>query len=85
MAYGSLLEAKTDMNQIFVNAKRFNAPGSPLFMDAKKLHVSLFLYQGVPYLACAARKLALAGIGSRFPARSTGPEKLESKLRVPDR
>ncbi|GAA5839237.1 hypothetical protein JCM3766R1_003151 [Sporobolomyces carnicolor] len=41
LAYGSLLEAKTDMNQIFVNAKRFNAPGSPLFMDAKKLHKNL--------------------------------------------
>jgi hypothetical protein len=39
--YTSLLEAKTDMNQIFVNAKRFNAPGSPLFMDAKKLHKNL--------------------------------------------
>ncbi|GAA6010421.1 hypothetical protein JCM11491_006930 [Sporobolomyces phaffii] len=40
-AYNSLLDAKTDMNQIFVNAKRFNAPGSPLFMDAKKLHKNL--------------------------------------------
>ncbi|GAA5936007.1 bromodomain-containing protein [Sporobolomyces koalae] len=41
LSYISLLDAKTDMNQIFVNAKRFNAPGSPLFLDAKKLHKNL--------------------------------------------
>ncbi|GAA5914305.1 bromodomain-containing protein [Sporobolomyces salmoneus] len=41
LSYSSLLEAKTDMNQIFVNAKRFNARESPLFMDAKKLHKNL--------------------------------------------
>lgn len=30
---------RTDFNQIFVNAKRYNAPGSPIFLDAKRLHV----------------------------------------------
>ncbi|GAA6059724.1 hypothetical protein JCM10212_000252 [Sporobolomyces blumeae] len=38
LSYTCLLDAKTDMNQIFVNAKRFNAPGSAIFLDAKKLH-----------------------------------------------
>ncbi|GAA5913155.1 hypothetical protein JCM5296_007550 [Sporobolomyces johnsonii] len=38
LAYNCLLDAKTDMNQIFVNAKRYNAPGSTIFVDAKKLH-----------------------------------------------
>ncbi|GAA5948731.1 hypothetical protein JCM21900_005276 [Sporobolomyces salmonicolor] len=38
LAYSCLLDAKTDMNQIFVNAKRYNAPGSTIFVDAKKLH-----------------------------------------------
>lgn len=31
-------DVRTDINQIFVNAKRYNAPGSPIFMDAKRLH-----------------------------------------------
>ncbi|GAA5966595.1 hypothetical protein JCM3765_005668 [Sporobolomyces pararoseus] len=40
-SYPSLSDAKTDMNQIFVNAKRFNQRESLLFMDAKKLHKNL--------------------------------------------
>ncbi|GAA5975601.1 hypothetical protein JCM10908_005213 [Rhodotorula pacifica] len=38
LQYRSFPDAKTDMNQIFVNAKRYNAPGSPIFNDAKRLH-----------------------------------------------
>ena len=36
--YRSFPDFKTDLNQIFVNAKRYNAPGSPIFLDAKYLH-----------------------------------------------
>lgn len=36
--YRSFPDLKTDLNQIFVNAKRYNAPGSPIFLDAKYLH-----------------------------------------------
>lgn len=32
---------RNDFNQCFVNAKRYNAPGSGIFLDAKKLHVRL--------------------------------------------
>ncbi|GAA5821238.1 hypothetical protein JCM11251_004525 [Rhodosporidiobolus azoricus] len=41
LAYVCLLDVKTDLNQIFVNAKRYNAPKSAVFMDAKRLHKTL--------------------------------------------
>lgn len=34
-----LADLRTDFNQIYVNAKRYNAPGSGIFLDAKKQHV----------------------------------------------
>ncbi|GAA6019406.1 hypothetical protein JCM10207_001375 [Rhodosporidiobolus poonsookiae] len=40
-SYVCLADVKTDFNQIFVNAKRFNAPGSAIFLDAKRLHKNL--------------------------------------------
>lgn len=36
--YRSFPDVRTDFNQVFVNAKRYNAPGSPIFVDAKRLH-----------------------------------------------
>ncbi|GAA5884513.1 hypothetical protein JCM6882_005284 [Rhodosporidiobolus microsporus] len=41
LAYVCLLDVKTDLNQIFVNAKRYNAPKSAVFLDAKKLHKTM--------------------------------------------
>lgn len=38
--YQSLAEVLADFNQCFVNAKRYNAPGSAIFLNAKYLHVS---------------------------------------------
>lgn len=37
--YACLSDLRTDINQIYVNAKRYNAPGSQIFLDAKKQHV----------------------------------------------
>jgi len=37
--YACLADLRTDFNQIYVNAKRYNAPGSGIFLDAKKQHV----------------------------------------------
>lgn len=39
LEYTSLAEVRLDFNQVFVNAKRYNAPGSSIFLDAKRLHV----------------------------------------------
>lgn len=39
--YQNLEDVHLDLNQLFVNAKRYNAAGSPIFLDAKKLHVRL--------------------------------------------
>lgn len=39
MTYTCLSEVRNDFNQMYVNAKRYNAPGSPLFLDAKRQHV----------------------------------------------
>ncbi|GAA5936672.1 hypothetical protein JCM3775_000164 [Rhodotorula graminis] len=36
--YACLSDLRTDINQIYVNAKRYNAPGSQIFLDAKKQH-----------------------------------------------
>ncbi|SCZ93058.1 BZ3500_MvSof-1268-A1-R1_Chr6-2g08434 [Microbotryum saponariae] len=38
LEYRSVLEIKDDFNQLFVNAKRYNAPGSSIFLDARALH-----------------------------------------------
>ncbi|BGO90326.1 hypothetical protein NBRC10512_005569 [Rhodotorula toruloides] len=38
MGYTCLSEIRNDFNQMYVNAKRYNAPGSPLFLDAKRQH-----------------------------------------------
>ncbi|EGU13514.1 Methionine aminopeptidase [Rhodotorula toruloides ATCC 204091] len=38
MGYTCLSEVRNDFNQMYVNAKRYNAPGSPLFLDAKRQH-----------------------------------------------
>ncbi|ORY79296.1 hypothetical protein BCR35DRAFT_352732 [Leucosporidium creatinivorum] len=38
LEYSSIVEVRNDFNQCFVNAKRYNAPGSGIFLDAKKLH-----------------------------------------------
>ncbi|SCV67861.1 BQ2448_5472 [Microbotryum intermedium] len=38
LEYRSVLEIKDDFNQLFVNAKRYNAPGLSIFLDAKALH-----------------------------------------------
>lgn len=37
--YTTIAEVRLDFNQVFINAKRFNAPGSPIFLNAKQLHV----------------------------------------------
>lgn len=47
VGYSCLSEIRNDFNQMYVNAKRYNAPGSPLFLDAKRQHVSL-----APRLPC---------------------------------
>ena len=44
--YSTISEVRTDFNQIFVNAKRYNAPGSAIFLNAKHLHVSLSRWAG---------------------------------------
>ncbi|KAK4704482.1 hypothetical protein P7C70_g1727, partial [Phenoliferia sp. Uapishka_3] len=36
--YTTIAEVRSDFNQCFVNAKRFNAPGSGVFLNAKHLH-----------------------------------------------
>ncbi|GAA5869020.1 hypothetical protein JCM3774_002449 [Rhodotorula dairenensis] len=38
LQYRSFPDVKADFNQVFVNAKRYNAPGSAIFVDAKRLH-----------------------------------------------
>ncbi|GAA6052416.1 hypothetical protein JCM3770_000231 [Rhodotorula araucariae] len=38
LQYACLADLRTDLNQIYVNAKRYNAPGSQIFLDAKKQH-----------------------------------------------
>ncbi|BGP38588.1 hypothetical protein JCM10450v2_002537 [Rhodotorula kratochvilovae] len=38
LQYSCLADVRTDINQIYVNAKRYNAPGSQIFLDAKKQH-----------------------------------------------
>lgn len=55
-AYTSLLEVNVDFNQVFVNAKRFNAPGSSIFLDAKKLHVRFLLSQFNSTLSILVKK-----------------------------
>ncbi|GAA5868640.1 hypothetical protein JCM8547_003764 [Rhodosporidiobolus lusitaniae] len=41
LSYVCLDDVRGDINQMFVNAKRFNAKGSPIFLDAKRLHKTL--------------------------------------------
>lgn len=41
LEYHSLSDVRLDFNQVFVNAKRYNAGGSAIFLDAKRLHVRL--------------------------------------------
>ncbi|GJN87382.1 hypothetical protein Rhopal_000331-T1 [Rhodotorula paludigena] len=38
LQYSCLADVRGDINQAMVNAKRYNAPGSAIFLDAKKLH-----------------------------------------------
>ncbi|GAA6037912.1 hypothetical protein JCM8097_009487 [Rhodosporidiobolus ruineniae] len=80
--YVCLADVRTDMNQIFVNAKRYNAPGSPLFLDAKKLHKTLKDTYAVltgeappPEEDDAAEDIQVGAPSSEPPARAPAPQR----------
>ncbi|KAM0752531.1 Bromodomain-containing protein [Meredithblackwellia eburnea MCA 4105] len=47
LEYTTLADIKADFNQLFVNAKRYNAPGSPIFLNAKLLHKQVKVAYGI--------------------------------------
>lgn len=62
--YACLSDLRTDINQIYVNAKRYNAPGSQIFLDAKKQHVRL------PLLAPSLLRLCDLTLTRLYPHRN---------------